>query len=146
VPKNAFNLVAYYEKAGFSARAAYSWRDVSVNSSGVGSSFSFQDITGTQKTYTVYAAAYGQLDAQVGYDFGPHVGILLSAVNLANSKQHTYLRRYRSSPVLRLQGQAVRAGLPRVPTAVGGKLALGMAGWPEDPRHAAMPAAVLLIP
>jgi TonB-dependent receptor len=92
VSKNSVNAIGYYEHAGFSARAAYSWRDVSVNSGGVGSSFAFHDINGNSKVYTVYAAAYGQLDGQLGYDFGPHFGVLLQFVNLTDSKQHTYLQ------------------------------------------------------
>jgi TonB-dependent receptor len=92
VSKNAFNGTLYFERAGFSARAAYAWRDVAVNSGGVGSQFAFADLAGNQKIYTVYQAAYGQLDGQVSYDFGPHFGIVASAVNLSNAKQHTYLQ------------------------------------------------------
>ena len=92
VAKNSVNVVGYYEKAGFSGRLAYAWRSMSVNSSGVGSTFSFADINGTFKNYTIFAAPYGQLDAQVGYDFGPHVGIVAQAVNLSDAKQHTYLQ------------------------------------------------------
>ena len=92
VSKNTINIIGYFERGGFSGRLAYAWRDKAVNSSGVGSSFSFQDINGTPKTYTIYSAKYGQLDGQVGYDFGPHIGIVLSAVNLTNEKQHTYLQ------------------------------------------------------
>ncbi len=92
VSKNSVNTTVYYEHAGFSARAAYMWRDTAVNSSGVGSSFAFQDINGNSKVYTVYSAPYGQLDGQVSYDFNVHFGILVSVVNLADSKQHTYLQ------------------------------------------------------
>jgi iron complex outermembrane recepter protein len=92
VSKNSFNGIVYYEKAGFSARAAYAWRDKAVNSSGVGSSFAFQDINGNSKVYTVYSAPYGQIDGQLGYDFGPHFGLVLSVVNLTDAKQHTYLQ------------------------------------------------------
>jgi TonB-dependent receptor len=92
VSKNSVNTTVYYEHAGFSARAAYTWRDTAVNSGGVGSSFAFQDISGTQKIYTVYSAPYGQLDGQLSYDFGAHFGILVSVVNLTDSKQHTYLQ------------------------------------------------------
>jgi iron complex outermembrane receptor protein len=92
VAKNSLNGTVYFERAGFSARAAYTWRDTAVNSGGVGSSFAFQDINGLQKIYTVYSAAYGQLDGQVSYDFNAHVGILVSVVNLSDSKQHTYLQ------------------------------------------------------
>lgn len=92
VSKNSVNGTVYYEHAGFSARAAYAWRSVAVNSGGVGSSFSFQDINGVPKTYTVFQAPYGQLDGQLGYDFGPHFGVLVSVVNLTNEKLHTYLQ------------------------------------------------------
>jgi iron complex outermembrane recepter protein len=92
VPKNTVNLIGYFERAGFSARIAYAWRDVSVNSNFVGSSFTFQDLAGNPKTYTIYQAPYGQLDAQVGYDFGDHFGLVLQAVNVTNEKQHTYLQ------------------------------------------------------
>ena len=92
VPKNTVNVIGYFERAGFSARIAYAWRDVSVNSNFVGSSFTFQDLAGNPKTYTIYQAPYGQLDAQVGYDFGDHFGLVLQAVNVTNEKQHTYLQ------------------------------------------------------
>jgi iron complex outermembrane recepter protein len=92
VSKNAVNATTYFERAGFSARLAYAWRDVAVNSGGVGSSFAFQDINGLQKIYTVYQAAYGQVDGQLEYDFGTHFGIVASVVNLTNAKQHTYLQ------------------------------------------------------
>jgi iron complex outermembrane recepter protein len=92
VPKNTVNVIGYFERAGFSARVAYAWRDVSVNSNFVGSSFTFQDLAGNPKTYTIYQAPYGQLDAQVGYDFGDHFGLVLQAVNVTNEKQHTYLQ------------------------------------------------------
>ncbi len=92
VSKNSVNAIVYYEHFGFSARAAYEWRDTAVNSSGVGSSFSFQDINGNSKIYTVYSAPYGQLDAQIGYDFNRHFGLLLQVVNLTDAKQHTYLQ------------------------------------------------------
>jgi iron complex outermembrane recepter protein len=92
VSKNSVNGTVYFERAGFSARAAYAWRSTAVNSGGVGSSFAFQDINGTPKVYTVYQAAYGQLDGQLEYDFGPHFGVLVSVVNLSNEKLHTYLQ------------------------------------------------------
>ncbi|MBV8804457.1 MAG: TonB-dependent receptor, partial [Sinobacteraceae bacterium] len=93
VSKNSFNVIGYYERFGFSGRLAYAWRDTAVNSSGVGSSFSFQDLYGLQRTYTIYSAPYGQLDGQLGYDFWDgHVGVVFQVVNLTDSKQHTYLQ------------------------------------------------------
>jgi iron complex outermembrane recepter protein len=93
VSKNSFNVIGYYERFGFSGRLAYAWRDTAVNSSGVGSSFSFADLYGNPRTYTIYSAPYGQLDGQLGYDFlDGHVGVVFQVVNLTDSKQHTYLQ------------------------------------------------------
>lgn len=92
VPKNAFNVTGYFERGGFAARLAYTWRDLSVNSSLVGSSFTFQDINGVPKTYTIYAAKYGQLDGQLEYDLSEHFGVIFQVVNLTDEKQHTYLQ------------------------------------------------------
>ena len=92
VSKNAINVTAYFERAGFSGRLAYAWRDKALNNSGVGSFFSFQDINGVPKTYGIFQAPYGQLDGQVGYDFNSHFGLVLSAVNITNEKVHTYLQ------------------------------------------------------
>jgi len=92
VSKNSVNVIGYFERAGFSGRIAYAWRSEAVNSSGVGSSFQFQDINGNSKVYTVYSAPYGQVDGQIGYDFGSHFGVVASVVNLTNEKQHTYLQ------------------------------------------------------
>lgn len=92
VSKNSVNLIAYFEKAGFSARAAYNWRSKALNNSLVGSTFTFKDQNGENTVYGIYAASYGQLDGQIGYDFSPQLGVVLSAVNLTNEKQHTYLQ------------------------------------------------------
>ena len=92
VSHDSVNFTAYYEGHGFSARAAYSWRSRSVNASGVGSTFSYQDINGQPLLATVYAAAYGQLDGQMGYDFNKHVGLTFAVLNLTDAKQHTYLQ------------------------------------------------------
>ena len=92
VSKDSVNLQVYYEQGGLQARVAYAWRSMAVNSSGVGSSFTFQDINGNTKVYTVYQAPYGQLDGQIEYDFNKHFGVLVSVVNLTDSKQHTYLQ------------------------------------------------------
>jgi TonB-dependent receptor len=92
VSKNSVTGTLYYERAGFSARGSYSWRDKAVNDSLVGSTFAFNDQTGASKVYQVYSAAYGQLDAQVGYDFNSHVGIVLQAINITDEVQHTYLQ------------------------------------------------------
>lgn len=92
VAKNAFTGTLYYEHGGFSARASYSWRDKSVNDSLVGSTFAFPDQNGVNKVYQVFSAPYGQLDAQLEYDFSKQLGVVFSIQNLTNEVQHTYLQ------------------------------------------------------
>lgn len=97
VSKDSFNLTAFYERAGFSARAAYSWRSEAVNDSLVGATFSFPDQYNIQRVWGIYAADYGQLDVQVGYDFSERLGILASINNVTGEAQHTYLQ-YKNLP------------------------------------------------
>jgi iron complex outermembrane recepter protein len=92
VAKDAVTGTLYYERAGFSARASYSWRGSAVNDSLVGATFSFPDQNGVNHTYQVFEAAYGQLDAQIGYDINTHFGVLASVQNLTDQAQHTYLQ------------------------------------------------------
>jgi iron complex outermembrane receptor protein len=92
VSRDSFNITGYYERYGFSARIAYSWRSESVNDSLVGATFSFADASGTQRVWGIYSADYGQIDAQVSYDFNEHIGVLASVNNLTNEAQHTYLQ------------------------------------------------------
>ncbi|HEU4626729.1 MAG TPA: TonB-dependent receptor [Steroidobacteraceae bacterium] len=92
VSKNSFNATVYFERFGFSARMAYAWRSRALNSSLVGSTFAFKDQNGENTVYGVYAAPYGQLDGQIGYDFSSQLGVVASVVNLTNEKQHTYLQ------------------------------------------------------
>ncbi|MBV8306617.1 MAG: TonB-dependent receptor, partial [Gammaproteobacteria bacterium] len=92
VPNHFFNVTGYFERFGFAARLAYVWRDTSLNSNFVGSTFSFQDINGNPKTYTIWAAPYGELDGQLEYNFGEHFGLVFQAVNITDEKQHTYLQ------------------------------------------------------
>lgn len=91
VAKNSFTGTVYYERYGFSARMSYSWRDKILNDSLVGSNFAFLNQFGVSTTYPVYGAPYGQLDAQIGYDFGSHFGVLASVQNLTDQALHTYL-------------------------------------------------------
>jgi iron complex outermembrane recepter protein len=92
VSTNALTGTLFYERAGFSGRLSYSWRGKAVNDTLVGSTFTFPNAVGTQLTYQVYQAAYGQLDGQLGYDFTPNFGLVLSAQNLTNESLHTYLQ------------------------------------------------------
>ncbi len=92
VSKDALTVTGFYERAGFSARLSYSWRDTAVNDSLVGSSFAFADQSGNSKVYQVFAAPYGQLDGQIGYDFNSRIGVIFSVENITSSALHTYLQ------------------------------------------------------
>jgi len=87
VSRDAVTGTLYYENHGFSIRGSYSYRDKAINDSETGSTFPFGG-----KVYQVYAAPYGQLDAQASYDFNKHVGIIVSVQNLTDEAQHTYLQ------------------------------------------------------
>ncbi len=65
VSLNSLTATLYYEAHGFSVRGSYSWRDKSLNDSAVGSTFSFSNQYGVSKVYEIFAAPYGQLDAQI---------------------------------------------------------------------------------
>lgn len=92
VAKNAFTVNGFYEAHGFSARLSYSWRDKSINDSAAGATFAFPDQTGNPKTYEVFAASYGQLDGQVGYEVNRLFGLTFSAQNLTKAALHSYLQ------------------------------------------------------
>lgn len=92
VSLNSVTGTIYYERAGFSARTSYTYRDKAVNDSLVGSTFVVPNKAGVNQTYQVFSAPYGQMDGQVGYDFSRHVGVYFSFQNLTNSVQHTYLQ------------------------------------------------------
>ncbi|WP_242123381.1 TonB-dependent receptor [Sphingobium sp. Sx8-8] len=76
--KNSYSLVAFYEKFGIQARAAYTWRDrYLVQANG-------------RNGLPLYAAAYGQLDASISYDVTPHFTLMANAINLNNAKEFSY--------------------------------------------------------
>ena len=93
VSKNSVNATVYFERAGFSARAAYAWRDTAVNSGGVGSSFAFaghqrrvegiHGVPGRVRT----AGRTGELRFQSSTSAS-----WCQVVNLTDAKQHTYLQ------------------------------------------------------
>jgi iron complex outermembrane receptor protein len=87
VSRDAVTGTLYYENHGFSLRGSYSYRDKAINDSETGSTFPFGG-----KVYQVFAAPYGQLDAQASYDFNKHVGLIFSVQNVTDASQHTYLQ------------------------------------------------------
>ncbi|RYY04397.1 MAG: TonB-dependent receptor [Gammaproteobacteria bacterium] len=78
--KNSYNIVGMYEKNGVSARLAYNWRSkylVAVGPNG----WNGND-NGVVWRLPVYNAAYGQLDASIGYTFLENYTVTFEASNL----------------------------------------------------------------
>jgi iron complex outermembrane receptor protein len=92
VAHDSFTIQAYYERFGFSGRLSYSYQGKRVNDSLVGSSFTINDRNDKPQVLQVFAAPYGQLDAQVSYDINSHIGVVLSAQNINDEAAHTYLQ------------------------------------------------------
>jgi iron complex outermembrane receptor protein len=78
--ENAYNLTAYYEKFGLSARVRYTWREA----------FRTDDTAGGASRnstlgFPVYTHDRGQLNASVSYDVNEQLNIGIEAVNLNKS-------------------------------------------------------------
>jgi iron complex outermembrane receptor protein len=85
--ENAFNIIGMYEKDGFSARLAYSWRSKYLISWG-GNGFDpdFNDGLGGKARIPVYNDDYGQLDASISYTFLDNYTVTAEASNLLQEK------------------------------------------------------------
>lgn len=79
----SYNLVAFYEKYGFQARLAYTYRSAFL--SGLGQAQG----SGGEPTYT---RGYGQLDGSAAYDVNAHLSIFVDAINITGASQFTYGR------------------------------------------------------
>jgi iron complex outermembrane recepter protein len=72
--RNSYNFSLYYENSKFDARLSYNWRSRwLINASGRGNLPEFND-------------AYGQLDAEAGYNITSHVSLFLDATNLTDQQ------------------------------------------------------------
>lgn len=81
--ENAYNLTAYYEKYGISARARYTWRE----------GFRTQDFGGGANTsgsstfsFPVYTLDRGQLNASLNYAVTENFSVGIEAVNLTEEE------------------------------------------------------------
>jgi TonB-dependent receptor len=93
VSDHAATATLFYSKYGLDARLSYSWRSKAINGGIGGSTFSpTVSATGKSRTYGVYTAPYGELDAQIAYDFLEHFQVYVSAQNLTEEAFHTYLQ------------------------------------------------------
>ncbi|WP_271079553.1 TonB-dependent receptor [Aurantiacibacter sp. MUD61] len=75
--EHSYNLIGYFEKWGFEARAAYNWR----------SEFYDERSTTNQASF---AEPYGQLDASIGYQITPSLSIRAEAINILNEPEIRY--------------------------------------------------------
>ena len=74
----SYNLTGYYEKHGFQARLAWSFRSEFVALS--------SDVFGN----TLYADDYGQLDASLSYFFNDDITVFVSGLNLTDEEAKAY--------------------------------------------------------
>jgi TonB-dependent receptor len=79
---DAANLVAFYEKHGWSVRAAYNWRDEFLTSR----------FDGTGLPNPVYTEPYGQLDLNIAYSFTDNLTVQAEAINLTDEIQRLHGR------------------------------------------------------
>ena len=96
VPEHAVNAQIYYQLGGFEARMSYGWRDKSFQNN-----FGFTDetfatpagpATSITRTYGVWERDYGQLDAQIAYQFTESLGVTLEGINLTEEDRTQYLQ------------------------------------------------------
>lgn len=78
--KNAYNLTAFYEKYGLSARARYTWRD----------EYRTEDFAGGASTNSTFSfpvvnESRGQLNASINYDITDNFNVGIEGVNLTKS-------------------------------------------------------------
>jgi TonB-dependent receptor len=69
----------FYEKYGFTARLAYSYRS------------KYLLTVGTNTASDVYVAQMGQLDARIGYDLSEKISIYLEAANVNSAPYRTFI-------------------------------------------------------
>lgn len=85
--ENAYNIVGMYEKDGFSARLAYTWRSeylITWGGNGFDPDFNFGD--SGKARLPVYNDDYGQLDASISYTFLDNYTVTAEATNLLKEK------------------------------------------------------------
>ena len=82
---DSYNVTAFYEKYGLTARARYTWR----------SSYKTNDLPGTGNVFDplgfrAVAGSRGQLNASASYDVNDHLNVSVDAVNLTESDAPIY--------------------------------------------------------
>jgi len=78
---DSYNLVAFYDKDGIQVRFAYNWRDDFLS-----------DLHDGQGSNPVYTEAYGQLDANISYEYNENLTLFAEGINLTDETQRKYGR------------------------------------------------------
>jgi len=78
---DSYNIVGFYEKAGFQARIAYNWRDTFLSGLHDG-----------QGANPVYTEDYGQLDANVSYEFNDNLTVFVEGINITDETTRSFGR------------------------------------------------------
>ena len=78
---DSFNVVGFYDKDKWQIRLAYNWRDKFLSSR--------FDGQGPNPNYT---EPYGQLDANISYQFNDHLSLSLEGINLTDETQRVHGR------------------------------------------------------
>ncbi|GGD57647.1 TonB-dependent receptor [Croceicoccus mobilis] len=97
--KYSYSLVGYYEKYGFQARLAYTYRD------------NFLQVASGRNGEPEYFDAYGQLDASLSYDITDNFTIYGDVINLNNAKEFIYSVSEDRTKEYRQTGRRVSAGV-----------------------------------
>jgi iron complex outermembrane receptor protein len=87
ISKYSYNLVAMYEKYGFSARLAYNWRSKYVDS-----------YAGNIPGGLVEVAPVAFLDFSASYDITPEITLSVDATNLLNETYQDSFGGYAATP------------------------------------------------
>ncbi len=78
---DSYNLVAFYDKDGLQMRLAYNWRDDFL-----------QGLNDGQGSNPVYVEDYGQLDANISYDYNENLTLFVEGINLTDEYTRSYGR------------------------------------------------------
>lgn len=96
--KHSYSLVGFYEKYGFAARAAYTYRD------------NFLVVASGRNGEPEYFDAYGQLDLSLSYDVTERFTIFADAINVNNAKEFIYSVSEDRTKEYRQTGRRISAG------------------------------------
>ncbi len=93
------NAQLYFEKRGFLARVAYSYRS------------KYLDVIGTGTVSDVYTDDHGQVDARVGYDFNEHFSVFVEGQNVGNVHDRRFIGSENFFVEDEVFGRLIRAGV-----------------------------------